>query len=73
MADAVLDVLAELMARHGVPAHVRSDTSSEFIAKEIQKWLEEADVKILYIAPGVPCQTVTPNPSTATCVTSSWK
>jgi transposase InsO family protein len=55
-ADAVLEVLAELMARHGVPAHIRSDNGSEFIAKEMQKWLEEADVKTLYIAPGAPWQ-----------------
>lgn len=55
-ADAVLNVLAELMPRHGVPTHIRSDNGSEFIAQEMQKWLEKADVKTLYIAPGAPWQ-----------------
>ena len=44
------------MARHGVPGHIRSDNGSEFIAKEMQKWLDEADVETLYIAPGAPWQ-----------------
>ena len=70
-ADAVLEVLAELMARHGVPAHIRSDNGSEFIAKEMWQWLEEAGVETLYIAPGAPWQTVTPNPSTAAYATGS--
>lgn len=55
-ADAVLSVLAELMARHGVPAHIRSDNGSEFIAKAMQQWLEQAGVETLYIAPGAPWQ-----------------
>lgn len=55
-ADAVLSVLADLMPGHGVPAHIRSDNGSEFIAQEMQKWLEKADVKTLYIAPGAPWQ-----------------
>jgi len=55
-ADAVLDVLSRLMARHGVPRHIRSDNGSEFTAKEMQKWLEKAEVETLYIAPGAPWQ-----------------
>lgn len=55
-ADAVLGVLAGLMAHHGVPQHIRSDNGSEFIAKEMQKWLEKADVETLYIEPGAPWQ-----------------
>lgn len=55
-ADRVLDVLADLMACHGVPAHIRSDNGSEFIAGAIQRWLETADVTTLYIAPGAPWQ-----------------
>ncbi len=55
-ADDVLGVLAELMARHGAPRHIRSDNGSEFIAKEMKKWLEKAGVETLYIAPGAPWQ-----------------
>lgn len=55
-ADTALNVLAALMPRHGVPTHIRSDNGSEFIAQEMQKWLEKADVKTLYIAPGAPWQ-----------------
>ncbi len=55
-ADAVLGVLCERMAHHGVPQHIRSDNGSEFIAREMRKWLEKADVETLYIAPGAPWQ-----------------
>jgi len=55
-ADAVLGVLAELMACHGVPSHIRSDNGSEFIAKQIQQWLIHAEVDTLYIEPGAPWQ-----------------
>jgi len=55
-ADAVLSVLSELMAHHGVPGHIRSDNGSEFIAQQMQKWLEKAAVGTLYVAPGAPWQ-----------------
>lgn len=55
-ADAVLGVLAELMARYGVPSHIRSDNGSEFIAEQMQKWLIHAEVDTLYIEPGAPWQ-----------------
>ena len=55
-ADAVVGVLAELMARHGVPGHIRSDNGSEFIAEQMQKWLVHAEVNTLYIEPGAPWQ-----------------
>ena len=55
-ADAVLEALAGLMARHGVPAHIRSDNGSEFIAREMQQWLEKAEIETLYIEPGAPWQ-----------------
>ena len=55
-ADAVLGVLSWLMARHGCPAHIRSDNGSEFIARELRQWLEQADVEAMYIEPGSPWQ-----------------
>jgi transposase InsO family protein len=50
----VIDTLAELFAMRGVPGHVRSDNGPEFIAHAIQRWLEQVEVKTLYIEPGAP-------------------
>ena len=44
------------MAQRGVPAHVRSDNGSEFVARTLQSWLADRQVKTLYIAPGSPWQ-----------------
>lgn len=55
-ADDVLEVLSQLMGKHGVPRHIRSDNGSEFIAKEMQRWLAQAGVETLYIEPGAPWQ-----------------
>jgi len=52
----VVDVLSQLMGGRGVPKHIRSDNGSEFIAKEVQKWLDTFDVEALYIEPGAPWQ-----------------
>ena len=52
----VIDVLAELFARRGVPQCIRSDNGPEFIAKAIQRWLKQLDVETLYIEPGAPWQ-----------------
>ena len=50
----VIDTLAELFAMRGVPGHVRSDNGPEFIAHAIRRWLEQVEVKTLYIEPGAP-------------------
>lgn len=50
----VLDTLAELFARRGVPQCIRSDNGPEFIAKAIRRWLDRFDVQTLYIEPGAP-------------------
>lgn len=55
-AEQVLDELAKCMARHGVPAHIRSDNGSEFIAEKLRAWLIKAGVKTLYIEAGAPWQ-----------------
>jgi transposase InsO family protein len=55
-AEDVIEVLAELMGRQGVPVHIRSDNGSEFIAEEMRKWLERTGVETLYIEPGAPWQ-----------------
>lgn len=55
-ADATVGVLSDLMATHGVPCHIRSDNGSEFIAAQMQTWLEKMSVGPLYVAPGAPWQ-----------------
>ncbi len=50
----VIATLERLVKEHGAPEHIRSDNGSEFIAAAIRKWLEDAGVGTLYIAPGSP-------------------
>jgi putative transposase len=52
--DDVLERLAELFVRRGVPAYVRSDNGPEFTATVVREWLERVGVKTLYIEPGSP-------------------
>ena len=52
----VLNGLAEVMARRGVPKYIRSNNEWESIAKEVQEWLKERQIKTLYIDPGSPWQ-----------------
>ena len=46
--------LQYLFAVRGAPEHVRSDNGPEFIANELQRWLERADVRTLYIQKASP-------------------
>ena len=46
----------EAVERHGAPEYIRSDNGPEFIAKAIQQWLAENEIKTLYIDPGCPWQ-----------------
>ena len=46
--------LQYLFAIRGAPEHVRSDNGSEFIAREIQRWLQQAAVSTLYIQKASP-------------------
>jgi len=50
----VILTLQYLFAVRGAPQHVRSDNGPEFIAKEIQRWLERASVGTLYIQKASP-------------------
>lgn len=49
-----LEVFAELMTRHGVPEHVRSDNGPEMVAEELRNWLNNMGAKTAYITPGSP-------------------
>ena len=50
----VVEVLRYLFAVRGIPQFIRSDNGPEFVAKEVRKWLGQADVQTLFIAPGSP-------------------
>jgi transposase InsO family protein len=50
----VMLTLQYLFAVRGAPEHVRSDNGPEFIAKELQRWLERAAVNTLYIQKASP-------------------
>jgi putative transposase len=49
-----ITVLEAAIERYGAPKHVRSDNGPEFIAKAIQDWLSDQQIKTLYIKPGSP-------------------
>lgn len=46
--------LQYLFAVRGAPEHIRSDNGPEFVAKEIQRWLNRAAVRTLYIKKASP-------------------
>ena len=50
----LIDRLAELFIRKGVPEHIRSDNGPEFTAEAVREWLGRLKVKTLYIEPGSP-------------------
>lgn len=52
----VLLWLGKAVEQHGAPRYLRSDNGSEFIAKAVQRWLAEKQIKTIYIDPGSPWQ-----------------
>lgn len=52
----VLEWMGKAIQSHGAPEYLRSDNGSEFIAKEVQKWLKDNKIKTIYIDPGSPWQ-----------------
>lgn len=44
------------MQEHGRPEYIRSDNGSEFINRELRKWLYVQGVQPVYIEPGSPWQ-----------------
>ncbi len=41
----VLAWLGRVIKTHGAPAYLQSDNGPEFIAKEVQRWLAEQQIK----------------------------
>jgi len=50
----VVQILADLFIKYGVPAYIRSDNGPEFTAKSIRDWLGRLKVQTLFIEPGCP-------------------
>ena len=46
--------LQNVVKQHGAPAYLRSDNGSEFIAKIVQRWLNEHRIKTISIESGSP-------------------
>ncbi|MBA2269500.1 MAG: IS3 family transposase [Chthoniobacterales bacterium] len=49
-----ITVIEAAIERYGAPQNLRSDNGPEFIAYAIQDWLQEREIKTLYIKPGSP-------------------
>jgi putative transposase len=52
----VINLVKAAIAQHGAPEYIRSDNGSEFIAKELQRWLADNKIRTIYIEPGSPWQ-----------------
>jgi putative transposase len=50
----VIETLAEVMLRRGIPENIRSDNGPEFVAKDLRQWLGNLRTGTLYIEPGSP-------------------
>jgi len=50
----VIDVLTDLFILRGIPAFIRSDNGSEFIAEAVRSWISAVGAKTAYITPGSP-------------------
>ena len=55
-ASDVLAVLEAAFGQYGMPAFLRSDNGSEFIAQAVRFWLQSVQVQTHYIDPGSPWQ-----------------
>jgi transposase InsO family protein len=54
----VLERLAALFVRRGVPAQIRSDNGPKFTAMRVREWLGRVGVGALFIEPGSPWEDV---------------
>ena len=55
-AERAADLFARLAKEHGAPEFIRSDNGTEFVAKAMEKWREDMQVKSIFIEPGKPWQ-----------------
>ena len=52
----VIDVLSRLVSVHGAPRYLRSDNGPEFVSTAVLRWLVDAGIHSVHIAPGKPWQ-----------------
>jgi putative transposase len=52
----VIEVLTQLVSRHGAPRYLRSDNGPEFVATAVLRWLQAAAIDTAFIDPGKPWQ-----------------
>jgi len=50
----VIALVKAAIAAHGAPQFIRSDNGPEFIAKDLQQWLAEQNIRTIYITPASP-------------------
>jgi len=50
----VIALVQAAIAAHDAPQFIRSDNGPEFIAKDLQRWLAEQNIKTIYITPASP-------------------
>ena len=50
----VIDVLTDLFVLRGVPAYIRSDNGSEFVAEAVRRWIAAVGAQTAFIEPGSP-------------------
>ena len=50
----VIETMADVMVKRGVPEHIRSDNGAEMTAKVVRNWFAKLGAKTLYIEPGSP-------------------
>ena len=55
-AQDVIAQLDSLVVQRGIPQFIRSDNGPEFVAKAVQKWINDQGFETLFIAPGSPWQ-----------------
>ena len=53
-ANDVIDTLADVFIRRGMPQFIRSDNGPEFVAEIIRQWLKDLGVQTAFIEPGSP-------------------
>jgi putative transposase len=53
-ADALVNVLDDLVADRGAPAHLRADNGPELIAWALREWCRRSGAQTCYIEPGAP-------------------
>ena len=55
-ANALVDILDQVVAWRGAPAYIRCDNGPEFISEKLANWAKDNKVELRFIQPGKPTQ-----------------